>query len=455
MEQKKFLLESEGASLAECNRLFVETVDIDSLVEFIEGKPLGAVPKRKSKENVPISKKLKNKSKRKCEEKSNVTTENMLIPKKSEHILTHKTVNVESDGIKIDKSAPMRCVKSSNKSSLEILCLEVNQEVLQTSKTLNTPKGENNQSNIANETKNSSKDSKSKSPENATYKIQARKMELQQKLQQMEGEKTNINQREDDLVVKHSKEMAKVLNFKTEIENNMQAKCKKLNVINSEMCSTDTKLNDLKKQILTLEKTSAALKFQLEPIVKEIELDGKKIKKLERKQNYLEGMCETNIEKIQKEKEAVALEIISIQDQMKSNIVDMEKLKKSDLKEGPESPVIIAKVNSSTYLNQVSALSLKKPNPNKEMVNFLKTIIEEKERSLECPVCYETAKIPIYMCSESHLICFTCKLKMNDCPVCRKKYPKELIRNRYAEEDADKLADLYLKMEDMMQIDPE
>merc|ERR1719319_2235681 len=222
-------LESEGASLAECNRLFSETVDIDSLVEFIEGKPLGAVPKRK------------------CEEKSNVTTENILIPQKSEHILTHKTVSVESDGIKIDKSAPMRCVKSSNKSSLEILCLEVNQEVLQTSKTLNTPKGENNQSNIANETKNSWKASNSKSPDNATYKIQARKMDLQQKLQQMEGEKTNINQREDDLVVKHSKEMAKVLNFKTEIENDIQAKCKMLNVINSEMCSTETKLNDLKK----------------------------------------------------------------------------------------------------------------------------------------------------------------------------------------------------------------
>jgi len=432
-------LSKERASLAECNRLFAETVDIDSLVEFIEGKPLGAVPKRKSKENVPISKKLKNKSKRKCEEKSKATTEN--TPQKSEYILTQKTVIEESDA-RIDEDAPMLGVKSSNKSSLENFCLEVNQEVLQTSENLNTAKGDNNQSN-------------NRSPDNAKYmykKIQARKMELQQKLQQMEEKKTNINQAEDDLVLKHSKEMAKVLNFKTEAENDMQEKCKKLNVINSEMCSTDTKLNDLKKQILTLEKTSAALKFQLEPIVKEIELDGKKIKKLERKQNYLEGMCETNIEKIQKEKEAVALEIISIQDQIKSNIVDMEKLKKSDLKEGPESPVIIAEVNSSTYLNQVSDLSLKKPNPNKEMVNFLKTIIEEKERSLECPVCYETAKIPIYMCSESHLICFTCKLKMNDCPVCRKKYPEELIRNRYAEEDADKLADLYLRMEDMMQM---
>merc|ERR1719319_1399020 len=218
-------LSKERASLAECNRLFAETVDIDSLVEFIEGKPLGAVPKRKSKEKLPIGKKLKNKSKRKCEEKSKATTEN--TPQKSEYILTQKTVIEESDA-RIDEDAPMLGVKSSNKSSLENFCLEVNQEVLQTSENLNTAKGDNNQSN-------------NRSPDNAKYmykKIQARKMELQKKLQQMEEKKTNINKAEDDLVLKHSKEMAKVLNFKTEAENDMQEKCKKLNVINSEMCST-------------------------------------------------------------------------------------------------------------------------------------------------------------------------------------------------------------------------
>jgi len=442
-------LKSDRATMAEYDRMVAEAEERSTLAKKeAEGKPLGAVPKRKSKEKVPISKKLKNKSKTKCEETSKVTTENILTPQKSEYILTHKTVILEADAMRLAEDTEMREVKSPNMSGLENLCLEVNQEVLQES--LNTARGD-----IANETKNSSNDINSKSPDNATYmckKIQARKMELQQKIKQMEEKKTNINKREDDLVVKHSKEMAIVLNFKTEAEDDMQEKCKKLNVINLEMCSTDTKLNDLKKQIITLEETRAALKFQMEPIEKEIELDVKKINKLKRKQNYLEGLCGTNIDKIKKEKELVALQMISLQNEIRSNIVDIEKFKNSGFKQEPDITPKYKNLQCSTNLNQVSDIPLKKPNPNKEMVIFLKTIIKEKERSLECPVCFETAKIPIYMCSESHLICFTCKLKMNDCPVCRKKYPEELIRNRYAEEDADKLADLYLKMEDMMQM---
>jgi len=413
----------------------LETDDIDLEVEFIERRPLGAVPKRKSNEKVPQStKKVRNKSKTKHEEKAKVITPIILTPQKSEQILIHRTALEQSYAIKIDEDADMRMANAPNNSNLG----KLSQEVLQRSEI-------------------SSNDSDCKSLFIETHmckKMQAQKMELQKKLQHIEGKKMDIIQRENDHVVKHSKEMAIVLNSKTEAENDMQAKSKKLNIIKSKVWNTDNELSDLRNQIIILEETRTSLTLQMEPIEMEIELDAKKIKKIERKQNYLERQCETNIERIQKEKEAVALEMISIQNQMKSNIVvDMEKFQNSDSKQGPEIAVTTAeykKVHSSTYLNQVSDLSLKKPNPNKEMVTFLKTIIEEKERSLECPVCYETAKIPIYMCSESHLICFTCKLKMNDCPVCRKKYPEELIRNRYAEEDADKLTDLYLKMNNMM-----
>merc|ERR1719319_304053 len=360
-------LKSDRATMAEYDRMVAEAEERSTLAKKeAEGKPLGAVPKRKSKEKVPKSKKLKNKSKTKCEETSKVTTENILIPQKSEYILTHKTVIVESDALLIDEDAELKGLKSRDKSSLENRCLVVNQEVLQTSDNLNTGKGDKNQSSIANETKNSSNDSTSKNPDNARYmckKLQAQKMELQQKLQQMEEKKTDINQREDDLVVKHSKEMATVLNFKTEAENDIQEKCKKLNVINSEMFSTGIKLKDLKKQIIKLEETRAALKFQIEPIEKEIELNKKKIKKMERKQNYLEGLCETNIEKIQKAKESVALEMISLQNQIKSNIVDMEKLQTSDLKQESDSAVITAEfktLQSSSHINQESNTNMNK-----------------------------------------------------------------------------------------------
>ena len=38
------------------------------------------------------------------------------------------------------------------------------------------------------------------------------------------------------------------------------------------------------------------------------------------------------------------------------------------------------------------------------MVDFLTKSIKEKESELECPVCFETAEVPIFMCSEMHLI---------------------------------------------------
>ena len=38
------------------------------------------------------------------------------------------------------------------------------------------------------------------------------------------------------------------------------------------------------------------------------------------------------------------------------------------------------------------------------MVDFLTKSMKEKESDLECPVCFETAEVPIFMCSEMHLI---------------------------------------------------
>jgi len=400
----------------------LETKDIDSLVDFIEGKPTGAIPKRKSKEKVPKGKKVKNKNNRK--------DEIIITPYKSEESSVCESQFKESKTVRIIDEAGVTPDISVNELCLENLCLEAKQDLLNISENLKSS------SEDVCTSKNNSYEENSKSPDNASNlctKMQKQKMELQIQLHQLEEKKTNINKTEDELVAKHSKEMAVVLNSKTDAENGMQTKCKKLNVINSEVIETDKKLNDLKKQIMNLEETKTSLVSQMKPIEKEIELDGKKIKKLEKKQNYLEGLCEANIEKIRKEKESVALERISVLKQIESTNVDIEKFQNPDLKE--ESETAMKTVKEPEY------------KPNEEMVDFLKTIIEQKEQALECPICFETAKIPIYMCSESHLICFTCKLKMKDCPVCRRKYPKELIRNRYAEEDAEKLSEFYLKMD--------
>jgi hypothetical protein len=39
---------------------------------------------------------------------------------------------------------------------------------------------------------------------------------------------------------------------------------------------------------------------------------------------------------------------------------------------------------------------------------------------LECPVCMETIKsVPVYQCTNGHVICKDCIEKLNNCPICR------------------------------------
>jgi len=77
--------------------------------------------------------------------------------------------------------------------------------------------------------------------------------------------------------------------------------------------------------------------------------------------------------------------------------------------------------------------------PNKELLEFIDHQIVEKENELECPVCLEVAYSPIFMCSEQHLICSTCRLKLSNCPECREVYSGKNRRHRYAEKTAEEL----------------
>ena len=67
--------------------------------------------------------------------------------------------------------------------------------------------------------------------------------------------------------------------------------------------------------------------------------------------------------------------------------------------------------------------------------------IEEKERDLECPVCLDTAQVPIYMCEEQHVICSSCRMndKVDKCPLCRIEYSGKPRRHRYAEKNLEDL----------------
>ena len=65
--------------------------------------------------------------------------------------------------------------------------------------------------------------------------------------------------------------------------------------------------------------------------------------------------------------------------------------------------------------------------------------MREVERELECPVCMDVSRPPIYQCEEGHIICSSCKPLLKVCPHnCGKKYSEPAIRCRFAEKLAER-----------------
>ena len=83
--------------------------------------------------------------------------------------------------------------------------------------------------------------------------------------------------------------------------------------------------------------------------------------------------------------------------------------------------------------------------PNKEFLNYIDHQIIVKEKELECPLCLDIACPPIFMCSEQHLICSTCRQRLSNCPECRLEYIGKPRRHRYAEKTAEELESLKVK----------
>merc|ERR1719341_1718368 len=79
---------------------------------------------------------------------------------------------------------------------------------------------------------------------------------------------------------------------------------------------------------------------------------------------------------------------------------------------------------------------------SEDYVSLLDEQIATRRKELECPVCLEEAAPPIYSCVAQHLVCGKCRIRMEQCGVCRVPYHQQLLRHRYAEKDHQQLMDL-------------
>ena len=58
------------------------------------------------------------------------------------------------------------------------------------------------------------------------------------------------------------------------------------------------------------------------------------------------------------------------------------------------------------------------------VMEVLQSIVSDFEKDLECPVCLSIPReMPIPACPAGHIVCRTCKTKVQECPTCKRKYP--------------------------------
>ena len=175
------------------------------------------------------------------------------------------------------------------------------------------------------------------------------------------------------------------------------------------------KIGKLDQELSDLEIKMTKLEMKKTKLLEESKDDDKLIKKYENKKQNLENNFEKEL-KICKEKGNT----------IKDEIQDLEaKLQETE-------KLIKALPNEFKLFDE----------PNNKLLEFIDDQIIAKRNELKCPVCLEVASTPIFMCSDQHLICSTCRPQLYRCPECRADYREKLIRHRYAEKTVEELEKL-------------
>ena len=212
---------------------------------------------------------------------------------------------------------------------------------------------------------------------------------------------------------------------KKELETNQEATRKEISEKEEEKWINITKISDARA--IQRENKDKRMKLEIE------------IEKLRDQQNKLSSKdehLEVQIKSVQMDQRRLEKQILNIK--QKSAVKQSEiKNEISKLNESLSDCAIVAKEFLSLIEQDEQSTS-----NNPELFLFLSNSIREKEAELACPVCLETADVPIFMCSQMHLVCSKCRPRVMTCPECREVYQGPPKRHRYAERDAQELKKL-------------
>ena len=182
---------------------------------------------------------------------------------------------------------------------------------------------------------------------------------------------------------------------------------------------------EAQKIMVEIEEFTSKTAKEMAGLVQEISSIEDANDKMVKRVNCIDAEAET----LAKEKEEIKLALIE-------NDKRLETLsnKKKELEEMIDSEMRRLMERDAEVREILSRLSssgpLKQENTpvDVKMAEFLKQAVKKKEEDLTCPICLETAKPPIFMCPDSHIICSACAPKVRKCPECRVRLPNPLKR---------------------------
>ena len=208
-------------------------------------------------------------------------------------------------------------------------------------------------------------------------KLQEENEEIQTKIKEKEKEFEKHKETVTDMIDNQAKAMTNYIGVISKTEDE---KCENM----KQMTKLDQEIQDLEGKIKKIKEEQQVLSSKCDQCDAQID-------KMERKRKKLEKYMDTEMNKVRLEGETITREIQELHESLEKNIKATEDLARLDVTNNKAEP---GPSGACSAQNDSTA----------RMVDFLTKSIKEKESDLECPVCFETAEVPIYMCPEMHLI---------------------------------------------------
>jgi len=164
--------------------------------------------------------------------------------------------------------------------------------------------------------------------------------------------------------------------------------------------SKENKLTEVKTQLSEAQELEASLRRDLKRVSRDIEV-------LEKRNIELRNEITTETRQHQYTKDGRARKVKDCREKINQFILDTKEKIKERSKSNPAS---LSTTGNKSY----------------DHLNIMS--------ELECPICFELSRPPIYQCPEGHIICNNCRPRVSRCPVCRFVFQgMPDIRNRFIE----------------------